>query len=203
MSFKKNNGFTLIEVMITVAIVTILSATAVVNYYSFNDRLSLSSAGQEMALNIRQSQVYGLNVKEASVGGGIFTSGYGIYFNMDSGSNDNYIVFVDKDGDQKYDEDSGCGSGNTECVESVFLKNGVTISFIDSVESCPASNSARYLTITFLRPNPDADISFFNSGGNNKACSKMSSALITLNSRGGRSMILSVEKTGQIYTQES
>jgi prepilin-type N-terminal cleavage/methylation domain-containing protein len=198
---EKKKGFTLVELMITIAIVTILSSTAILNYYGFNDRLSISSAGQEMAVNIRQSQTYGLNVKETGVGAGDFSKAFGVYFSMETGENTYYIIFVDKDGDKKYDADSGCGSGSTECLERVNFQNGVNISFVDAISTCPSTNAARYLTITFLRPDPDADINFFNNGGNSLSCSQQSNAQITLVSRGGRTTVLTIERTGQIHVQ--
>lgn len=194
-------GFTLVEVMVTVAIVTILMSTAIVNYYSFNDKLSLSSAGQEMAINIRLSQSYGLNVKEVSVGSGNFSVPYGVYFDIYSGSIDNYTIFSDIDGDKRYDEGSGCGQPGSECVEKVFLRNGVLISFVDAVSTCPATNAARSLTLRFIRPNPDADINFLTNGQGSVVCSSLSNAIITLTSKGGRTMIVTVEKTGQISVQ--
>lgn len=198
---SQRKGFTLVEVVITIAIVTILSTTAIVNYYSFNDRLSLSSAGQEMAINIRQAQTYGINVKENTPGGGVFNTPYGIYFDMDSVSNDNYVIFSDANNNKKYDENSGCGSGSTECVEKITLKGGVTISFVDATDACPAINAARSLTIRFIRPNPDADISFIKKNTGTVNCHSLSDAIITLTSRGGRTLLLSVGATGQIHVQ--
>ncbi len=198
---RYNLGFTLVEIMVTVAIVTILISTAILNYFSFNDRLSLSSAGQEMAINIRLTQSYGLNVKETSPGASDFTKAYGIYFDMDTGDNDEYIIFADLNSDKKYDEGSGCGTGGgTECVELVKIDNRVTISLVDAIGSCPSLNAARSLNIIFLRPNPDAEINFLNNGGNS-VCYPSPNAVITLTSKGGRVSTLTVEATGQISVQ--
>jgi len=98
--FKK--GFTLVELLVTVSIATILMSLVLFNYGTFNDNIALSSAGQEMAIAVRQAQAYGVNVKEVKAGSGKFNSGYGIYFNPADSPSD-YYIFVDTNGDKKYD----------------------------------------------------------------------------------------------------
>lgn len=200
MSLKSIQAFTLVEIVITVGIVTILSSIAITNYYEFNDRLTISSAGQEMAVNIRQSQSYGLNVKEVAPSGGNFSAAYGVHLSKNSSDNTSYIIFSDINGNKKYDPAGGCGSPGSECVEKVSLRNGVTVSDVNATGSCPSTNLAQSMTITFLRPNPDADINFFNSSGIG-VCLSSPNALITVLSKGGRTIILSVESTGQISVQ--
>src|SRR3990167_1379889 len=92
--YKSGAGFTLIELMVSISIVSVIMTVVLFTYSSFNDSLALSAAGQEVASAVRQAQTYGLSVKEFSVGSEQFTSGYGIYFDPVSDPT-NYYIFVD------------------------------------------------------------------------------------------------------------
>ncbi|MES2213563.1 MAG: type II secretion system protein [Patescibacteria group bacterium] len=212
MKHTLRSGFTLIELMVTMGIVTVIMSIVLFSYSRFNDRLALTTAAQELAITIRQAQSYGLNVKESGVGNGQFTSAYGIYFNPPhaasayAGDPTHYVLFVDNQTVNKtYNSGSGtCGSSSTECVEIVTLRNGVTISAVcDGAGECPptrGSGGTRALSITFLRPNPDADINFINAGGNILLGGEPTGKVV-LKSPQGNTIMVVVEKTGQISIQ--
>jgi prepilin-type N-terminal cleavage/methylation domain-containing protein len=94
-------AFTLIELLVSVSIMTVILSVVLYNYGSFNDRLSLSAAAQELAVGIRQSQTYGINVKESAASSGQFGYAYGIYFSNQTSSY--YSVFVDSNNNNKFD----------------------------------------------------------------------------------------------------
>ena len=192
MHYKFKQGFTLVEILVVISIVTVLGSVVIFSYGNFNDRLALSSAAQEVALAIRQAQTYGINVKETTMGGGDFTKAFGVYFTQTSGQNKAYYLFADKNSDKKYS--SATGSCGGECVELDDLRDGVYISSIGG--SCPPANGSTALHITFLRPNPDAVISFTNGLG--LTCTDQSNGIITLMSARGSTAIITVYKTGQI-----
>lgn len=197
---KLNKAFTLIELLVTISILSVLMLVTVFSYSNFNDRLSLSSAVQELAISIRQAQSYGLNVKERGVGSGLFDSAYGIYFDLDDLTR--YTVFVDTNGNRVYDEGNGCGSASTECIQESVLRDGVLISQIcDGLNNCPpaAGFSVRNLNVTFLRPNPDARIYFANNGGSIMASSN--TGKVVLISKKGITSGVTIENTGQVYAQ--
>src|ERR1035437_10135833 len=153
--FKKENGFTLIETLIVVAIVGIIMGVVLFGYKSYNDNIVLSSAGQEMAITIRQAQSYGLSVKQVA-NTGDFNTNYGISFDLSNPAS--YYIFADKNGNGKYDGDLNCSVG-TECVEKDDLKGKVTIvSFCATdqfaVETCPIP-AVKSISIIFKRPDPD------------------------------------------------
>jgi prepilin-type N-terminal cleavage/methylation domain-containing protein len=77
---KITKGFTLLEMMVVLAIVSVIMAVVLFGYSAFSQNLSLSSAIQEMSVAIRQAQTYGLSVKESTVGASKFSAGYGLYF---------------------------------------------------------------------------------------------------------------------------
>jgi prepilin-type N-terminal cleavage/methylation domain-containing protein len=189
-------GFTLIELLVSIAIVTMIMSMVLYNYGTFNDNLALSGGAQEVAIAIRQAQAYGLNVAESSVGSGQFTKAYGVFF--DPTDNTHYTIFVDSNTNKKYDVGNGCGSGSTECVTQFVLRNNVTISTICDSASCPPAG-VQNLNITFLRPNPDADIDFGNSGG--LVGGSQQTGKVILISPKGKTLTVDVESTGQISVQ--
>ena len=86
-----DQGFTLVEILISISIMAIFFSITLYDYGSFSDNLALSSAGQEISLAIRQVQDSGINVKSNSSGD--FSSAYGIYFSTTDPTN--YYFFVD------------------------------------------------------------------------------------------------------------
>lgn len=196
---KSNNAFTLVEVITSLAIVGVITAVVIFNYTKFNDNISLSSAGQEIAVAIREAQIYGLSVKETSVGSGQFTSAYGIHFSVNDPTN--YVVFADTDASYTYDVGSGaCGSSTTECIEKFSLKNNISIANVCDELACPPESSVRKLNIVFLRPSPDARIYFTNNGGAIKTGPSIRARII-LTSTKGLTATTTVEVTGHILTK--
>lgn len=184
-------AFTIIELLVSTSIITAILSVVFWNYKGFNDRLAVSSAGQEMAVSIRQAQAYGINVRENAVGGGQFNYSYGMYFNKATPSS--YIIFVDSNSNRKYDVG--------EAVETLSLRNGVLIDDIcDSVNTCPAAVGINKMNITFTRPNPDAVIYFADTSGNNQP-SPVSLGKVKLISPKGIIVYVSIEVTGQITVQ--
>ena len=199
LELSKNKAFTLVEVMVSVSIVSVIMATVLFNYSNFNNNLTLTSSGQELAIAVRQAQTYGLTVKEVTPGGGQFSSAYGIYFDP-TGEPSNYYIFADIDGDKKYDIGSGCGSGNTECIEKFSLRNNIKISSICDGSACPPDNSVKMMNVTFLRPNPDAGIYFTDNGGQIKVGPSLTGKVV-LSSPSGKTLTVTIESTGQVLVQ--
>ena len=198
--FLKNNtkGFTLVELLITISIVTVIMSVVIFNYGGFLDTLALSAAEQDLAIAVREAQTYGLSVKEVSAGSGQFNSAYGLYVSPASAPTE-YDVFVDKNGNGLYDVGSGCGSGSTECIEKFVFRDGVTVSSIcDASNNCPPTN-ADNLQISFLRPSPDATINFVTSAGGIVETSVSSKVVLT--SPQGKNETVTIGSTGQIYVQ--
>ncbi len=195
-STAHKRGFTLVEILVSVSIMSMVMTIVLFGYSSFNDGLALGSSVQEMAIAVRQAQTYGLTVKEAVVGGGNFNSAYGIYFNPVSEPGD-YYLFVDKNSNAYYDVGTGCGSGSTECVEKISLTNNVKISSICNDSGCVGTN---IVNIIFLRPNPDAQIYFGNSLGINTSGPHLN-VRVALTSPQGVTRNVIIESTGQILIQ--
>lgn len=198
---QTRRGFSVIELLVSIAVGTVLLAVVVTNYYTSNDKLAIQSAAQELSIVIRQAQAYGLAVKESVTGSGAFTYAYGVYFNYNSVTNaSTYQLFVDRDNDNFYDVGSGtCGALTTECVETLTLRNGIKISAIhNSLSAIPAG--ATSLNITFKRPNPDAVIYFKDNSGTT-ILGPTTRGKVILTSPRGTTATISVDNTGQILIQ--
>lgn len=194
-------GFSMVEVLVTIAIATGLMALVVTNYYTSNDSLAIKSAAQELSIAIRQAQAYGLAVRESGIGSLNFNYAYGVYFFYSSGSPaTTYVIFIDRDGDYFYDVGTGsCGSVTTECIETITLRNGVKITSIqNSLSAVPVG--ATSLNISFKRPNPDALI-YFKNGSGGTVSGPTSIGKVILTSPRGVNATITVDNTGQILVQ--
>lgn len=196
---RKKLGFTVIELIVTVSIVSIIMAVILFGYSSFNDGLTISSAEQEFSLAVRQAQTYGLSVKEDSSGSNDFTKGYGVSFGMDHP--DYYYVFVDRNNNGINDNTGECIG---ECVEKIPLRNQVNITSVclallitDNFTCLNTSNLSMH--ITFVRPNLDAQIHISIGGTVVNALYERGQVKFT--SFKGKTGTVTIEKTGQIYVQ--
>jgi prepilin-type N-terminal cleavage/methylation domain-containing protein len=191
-------AFTLIEMMVAVSIAVVIMAVIMFNYSAFNDNILLSSAGQEVAIAVRQAQTYGLSVKESGIGSGNFNYGYGIYFSVNDPTN--YYIFIDLNGNNQYDVSGVCPGG--ECVQKMSLPTGVKISsicgaaFLGSM-ACPGFQSA---DITFLRPglspSQNANIRFIDNTG--ALTGTYQTGRIVFISPLGKTLNVDIENTSQI-----
>ena len=199
-------GFTLVEMMVSISIITIITLVVLFDYKNFNDNLSLSAAQQEISIAIRQAQIYGISVKESagSSCGSNFCSGYGIYFNPNDPTS--YYLFVDKNNNGMYDNDgTGICANNSECVEKGTLRSGVKINNICGVpfggSACPlvAVSGFKSINITFIRPNPAAVIRFVKS--DNSLTNSYQTGQIIFTSLLSKTSKITIENTGQISVQ--
>lgn len=59
MKFKGNKGFTLIEFVVIISIFAIMAGVALVNFSGFRTNIGLNNLAHDIALTIRQAQVFG------------------------------------------------------------------------------------------------------------------------------------------------
>ncbi len=175
---KKNQeykaGFTLIEMVVTVAIFAIISTIVIVRNASFDNEVLLNNLAYDIALSVRQAQQFGVNVR---VSEGQFDASYGIRFEDES---DTYMMFTDLDEDNAYDAPG-------ELIETFTLGRGATIQTICDIEAEDCSLST--MDIVFRRPEPDAII-------NNGLISRAQIELVSARQQGRRYIV--IESTGQI-----
>ncbi len=174
-NIKKNKGFSIIELIAVIAIFGILTAVVVFNYADFNNNIIATNMSYEIALTIREAQVYSLGARVSGTNN--FEAPYGAYFNINNldHASRNFMLFSDhklpSDGMCTGDDGGECditACTDGECRELSSLTRSIQITELcvgdaDPVVNehgiCPAdAQSVKDLSITFQRPNPDAII---------------------------------------------
>ena len=180
-------GFTLIEMLVVMAIFAILTSVTLASNSNFGTRITLETLAYDIALTIRQAQVYGIAVQRFG-GDPNFDRGYGIHF--DTSTPSSYQMFADiLSGNGLYDEG--------ELVSANTIKGGYGISDIcvrpqgQTSETCGLDE----LDILFKRPEPDA---YIRSNANSTLHEL---GRVVLLSPQGVSKTILVESSGQISVQ--
>jgi len=151
---KRNLGFTILEMVVVLGIVTMISSMVLANYPAFNERLGVRRAAEDIASSIRQAQSYGLGVKEYKAGTGVFP-GYGIFFQryISAGVfNTTYTLFADLDNDLRYDAG--------EEIDIRLIQGDAHIYDIcgNQKQPTPGPCANNYLYAEYLRPQPSVSL---------------------------------------------
>lgn len=160
----RTKGFTVVELVVVVGIFAIVSGVVLVNHGKFGGNILITNAAYDIALAIRQSQNYGVSVREFTGGEtSSFDFGYGVHLRK---SNNKLItMFADVANDRVYNEKEGDTGTSclpaSECLQLLQLGRGNTIARFcatktNGEEHCSHTNEITFLDITFRRPNPDA-----------------------------------------------
>lgn len=146
-----NKGFTLLELLVVLAIFIIITSIILANYPLFRDGVALKKTAQQIAITIHEAEVYAMSVKSFS---GQFPS-YGAHF--ESGNN-SFVLFSDVNDNDIYDVGS-------EEVKIYQIQTNDKI-----YDLCGNQNSAApdvcglaSVDIIFIRPNP---LVILNGSGN-------------------------------------
>jgi prepilin-type N-terminal cleavage/methylation domain-containing protein len=197
-------GFTIIELIVSVAIFAFMTAFLVAKYGSFNQSVLLTNLAYDVALTIRNAQTYGLNVKSRPSATSPFSSdyeaAYGVHFDSTSSNNRQIIFFADsQNGNNIYNPG--------EEITKYTLRNGGTVSAIctgTSESNCTTSNPP-HLDITFTRPDPSAtfgqnsvSVCYETQGRERCNAPNIKYAEITLRVSSGQTKKVIVRSTGQI-----
>lgn len=203
-------GFTLIELMVVLAIILIVTGIALTSQNSFNRTLVLANTAYDVGLTLRSAQTYGISSRAV---GSASNVGYGLDFVR--GVTNSFTFFGDSSpaagaagachptqnasapdahpGNCVYD-------GQPEWVSTYTLGNGITVSDFCITRSygsvaCANTNGATLssLDIVFARPNADA---FISTNGAYDA--SISSACITLSASQGALRYVSISAAGEI-----
>ncbi len=206
-------GFTIIELLISLAIFAFMTAFLVAKYGNFNQGILLTNLAYDVAITLRNAQSYGINVRNrTNLNEDGYIYGFGVHFDSNSNTVDGVIprqqmIFfadapIDTGGENLYyngvyDRLSG------EAISIFTIKNGSYISSVctgDKPENCNSSNSTNGDTvdITFVRPDPNAIITTVDSNG---IGSKKTYAEIVLKSSSGLTKKVVVRSTGQITVE--
>lgn len=168
--FKKSKinlqaGFSLLEMVMVLSIFAILTAVVSYNYGTFNNQMTLTNLAYEIAMQVREAQVYSLGVRSSN---NTFDSRYGVYFKKGESS---FIYFIDREtisipADGKCDGGSGCDACinppspalPTECQEKFSLSRNMKIEDVKVTTGGNTNSTNEPVFITFKRPDTEAII---------------------------------------------
>jgi prepilin-type N-terminal cleavage/methylation domain-containing protein len=150
-------GFTILELVISIAIFAIMSALLLARYGTFNQGILLDNLAYDIALTIRNAQSYGLNVRSSSRTANLFDKPYGVHFDINDPTH--FIFFVDTGGYGVYNPNIYLDNdGNPDQILSkTTITRGSKISAL-CVNGCSAGTPVTSVDITFKRPDPNAII---------------------------------------------
>ncbi|PCI30692.1 hypothetical protein COB52_01260 [Candidatus Kaiserbacteria bacterium] len=180
-------GFTLIELIVVMGIMMIITSILLVNYNKFGGQVLLRNLAYEVALSVREAQVFGISSR-AFQGG--FSTGHGVYFDLGSSTN-SFSLYSDADGNSFFN------SASTEWVKTSTLGRGYSIDRICVSSGGSESCNIIELDILFKRPEPDAIIRASTGG----SFTSYSSARIVLVSPQEKKRSVLIESAGQISVQ--
>lgn len=139
MRVKFLTGFTLIELMVVVSIISLLSVIIFANYRSGERQLALQRSAYQLAQDLRRVQGMAMATREFE---GEVPPRYGIEFTKDQ---DSYILFTDINDNGKYEP----GGGNPDrIVETIYLEKGAWVGELRT----PSSKTTVW--VTFKPPDP-------------------------------------------------
>lgn len=199
--FNSKMGFTLAELVVSMAIISIMAAILLGSRNQYNERLALKNETYKVVLYLRQAQVYSMGVK----GGGspvTFNTSYGVHFRRDEPTQ--FRFFTDQNGDGKFPND------NSEINEIISLSNNVTFDMNMPKMGCTTKNGAiwrcygpqgglRQISITFKRPSSSAMIKFLTQGGDDTDPGEYNPPItIYLKSQTGLGSSIKVDSTGVV-----
>lgn len=145
----QKKGFTLVELMVVIAIMATISALSLFNSSKLNSAILISNTAYEIGLVIRDAQVSGLGAKVIMSGLTATTSNQGIFFNLED--KDKVVFFADLNKDNRYQQGEESQIFN---IENKRAGKIIRICKIDNNNNCTHEPSD--LTIMFKRPNPEA-----------------------------------------------
>jgi len=216
---RSARGFTLIEMLVVLAIIIVITSIVLSGQSLFNQTLTLTNTSYDVALSIRQAETYGISSR---VFGPAANTGYGLEFSK--GTPGSYIFYADaypapgsinnchcsnstcaalpdaKPGNCLYD---AVYNGNaSELVSQYTFGNGIMVADFCGTD---ASSGARHCAVAspsdlrsvdtvFIRPNTAATITGINNSG---ASVQLSSAVIYL-SESGATRCVQVTAVGQV-----
>ena len=157
----KHRGFSLVELLVSVAIITVISGATLVYFRGGNKNWALTRTAQRVSQEIRRASNMALSSPGYTCPESAAIDGYGICFssggpgadfcaNDSDASNASYILFVDCDGNNAYG-----GTGVDVKIETISVESGVKVKTVIPVYS---------FSVVFVPPDPTTNFSSGTSG---------------------------------------
>jgi len=143
----KRQGFTLAEIMVSVAIIAIFSSMSIALFYSYRKTGELNMAAYKLISDIRKAQEYALGLKELNPTDGFPLGGWGVFFDKSNPAKNKYTIFADLDNDKIMD----AGESSSE----IYIQSNIVIQNINMDEAVMPGNR---VYATFLPPDPTVSL---------------------------------------------
>lgn len=186
MKYQKQKGFTLVEMVAVLGIFMVLTSIVIFNYSKFRSDTVLTNMAYEVALTIREAQIYGVSARSSGVS---FENAYGIF--IPSSSALQYFVYSDVSGDLMFSGSNCVLSGGDSCTNTYTFQNNIQVSQLD-VKIGSNCQPASTLSVSFKRPNPEPVIK--RNAGNEA----ISLAQITISTADGTDRYVVIYGNGQV-----
>jgi len=172
LNFKKERGISLIELLAVMAIMGLMAAIVLPNYFSAQKKIALNRSAEKLIHDIRRAQEMAMSAKEGSGCSAGYKYGYGIVFSTSAPSS--YRIFADCEPGGDF------VSPPDKVVDTINFESGITID----------SFGASTLSIAFTPPLPSVSIH-----------PNFSTATITIKNSVGGQKSITVNKAGLIDDQ--
>lgn len=186
----RNRGFSLIELLVVIAILIFVGSVLLYQGSGSQGDLEVTNAAYDVALLIREAQVYGGGVREGNQGSQNFNDSYGVGFLASIPTKAH--LFIDSNSNQLFDAG--------ELIKEVALPKRITVTnfcgtLSTGVTKCSSTGDITSLLAVFVRPSPDAIL--VGMPGN----LFFASADITITGLEGKTRTVNVLSTGQIAVE--
>lgn len=190
------------------AVIALISGLLLVSNSTFGGKVLLENLAYDIALSVRQAQVYGISVQR--FGTNTYSAAYGVHF--DTTSSRSYATFADAvSANGLYDCPTPGSNLTCELVQSTTIDRGFRISKIcvPAGASSASCTSVNPVDVVFKRPEPDACISvggiagITTINGSTQCISSNESLRVVLLSPRGDITSVVIEKNGQISVQKN
>lgn len=207
---KPVRGFTLVELLVVLAIIIVIMGVVLSSQNSFNKTLILANTAYDVALSLRDAETFGLGSRVTMSGAS--NVGYGLHFqkstpgiftlfsdtNSARGSADNCHPVADSSSPNARPGNCVYDAALSEKVLDYTLGNGITVTnmcaFSSGAWSC-SSGSVTSLDIVFSRPDSNP---FMSMNGTYSSSFPVTAACLTVSSPQGGSRFIKVEISGSI-----
>jgi prepilin-type N-terminal cleavage/methylation domain-containing protein len=161
-SSRDRAAFTLLEMMVSLAIITLITSMFIANYRTGNKRTDLTMTAQSLVADLHQAQNKTLGLVQYN--GTVPSGGWGVSFDV---AKSNYTIFADLDqpGASGYMQFSSSTEGNVAYGARVtsFPAN-IQILSLKVGNSTSSLVSVNQVNVTFLPPDPQTNIYSVSNG---------------------------------------
>lgn len=169
---KSGAGFSVVELIVAIGIFSILTATFLFNYGSFDRRVTVDILAHQIATWVHNAQVSAMSIRRSRTGvteQEQFRSGYGLHFDL--ATPNKFVYFADLNNDRVYTPlpvNAKCGDPSVECEQEITLLQGNFVSSLcgdkpigtqsancaSVTPGSPSLYTTNTLDIVFVRPDP-------------------------------------------------